>query len=162
MGTGTTALTRRPTEQEVVALWRRHPKLGGLLTALEHEGDRVPVVPDDLKAVLPLLVKDAEADLAPMSDRQMDAELTAVTAALGIGMPQSEKTEWLAVAMITLEKYPGALAAEALHDAIETCSGLRGVLAHVKTYCEDYPAKMRTRLENLRRLVEISEGRYVS
>lgn len=92
-----------------------------------------------------------------MSDDQAEAELTAVMAALGTGLPQSEKTEWMATAMITLSQFPAALAAEALQDALTACEGVRGVLKHVRDYCEDYPERLRRRAERLAQLNFIAQ-----
>lgn len=115
----------------------------------------------DVKGVLPALVADAERQLAPLSDDHMQGELTAIVAGLGAGLPQAEKTEWIAAAMITLEKFPAELCREALHDALTACDGLRQVLRHVKDYCEDYPERLRHHLFRLRQLQAIAEGRPV-
>ncbi len=116
-------------------------------------------MPPEIRAVLPALVADAEEQLRPLSDDEMGAELTAVVATLGMGLPNAEKTEFMAAAMIALGQFPAELCREALHNSLTECDGLRKVLPFVKDYCEDYPARLRRRLDRLQRLQAHAEGR---
>lgn len=158
MGTGMTALDHRRMTQGNVALLRQDTRLLSLLTALEANDGRVPQVPEDLAAALPALVEDAELQIAPLSTDAMRAELTAIMGVMGAGLPQGEKTEFMVGGMIVLEQFPAELCREALHDALTECTGLRQVLAHVKTYCEDYPQRLRARLYRLQQLQSIADG----
>ena len=107
--------------------------------------------------MLPALVADVEAQLAPLSDNEMRVHLTGIMASLGTGIPQKEKTEWMGTAAIALSEYPAGLTREALQDAVTACESIRGVLKHVRDYCEHYPAALRTRLERLQQLQMIAE-----
>lgn len=117
-----------------------------------------PVVPEHVAKALPAIIADAEDQLAPMSDDQMDAEIAAVLSTIGVGIPQDEKTEFALGAGVHLSRYPAGLCAEALHEAVRQCDGLRGVIKFVDDYCEDYPKRMEARLEKLRRLHAIAKG----
>lgn len=157
MGTGTTALARHRTTPPNVALLQRDKRLASLLNGL---ASGVPVnVPEDIRQALPALVADAEAQLQPLSLEEMQGELTGLIAMMGAGVPQQEKTEFMAGAMIVLERFPAGLAREALHDALTEVDSLRKVLPHVKAYCEDYPDRFRRRLERLQDLHAHAEGR---
>lgn len=155
---GTTALAQR-TDLAKGAQLQRDERLVTLLNALETGVDPPPMVPDDIRANLPALIADMESQLLPLSGDDMQAELTAIVAAMGMGAPQTEKTEFMATAMIVLEKYPAALCREALHEALSAVDSLRKVLSFVADYCEDYPEKMRRRLSRLLDLHNYAEGR---
>jgi hypothetical protein len=158
MGTGMTALDHRRMTQANVALLRQDTRLLSLLTALEADDGRVPQVPPDLAAALPALVADAELQLEPLSVDDMRAELTAIMGVMGAGLPQNEKKEFMIGGFVVLEQFPAALCREALHDALTECTSLRQVLNHVKTYCEDYPQRMRNRFHRLQQLQAIVDG----
>lgn len=157
MGTGTTALARQATTPANVARLRRDMRLASLLNGLE-SGEAVKV-PEDIRAALPALVEDAEMQLAPLDPDSLQAELTAVVAVFGMGLPNAEKTEFMATAMITLDRFPAGLAREALHESLTDVDALRKVLPFVKDYCEDYPDRMRRRVDRLRDLLAHAEGR---
>lgn len=159
MGTALTTSPPPPLDPRSVARWRQDPRLAALLNALALDDGRTPRVPEDLAAVLPALVDDQRDRIAPLSDDAMEAELIAVMASLGTGIPQAEKTEWLASAMIQLGRFPAELCREALHEAVMTCESLRQVLKFVKDYCEEYPERDRRRLHLLEQLQMIAEGR---
>jgi dissimilatory sulfite reductase (desulfoviridin) alpha/beta subunit len=116
------------------------------------------VVPVDIAAALPMLIRDAQQQCAPMDDEALMASLTAVVAAIGMGLPQSEKREWMTVAAVECCQFPARLCQEALRDATTACDSLRQVLKHVRTYCEDYPQRMRARLDRLETLLAIARG----
>lgn len=117
-----------------------------------------PVVPADVAEALPAIIADAEEQLQPMDEQQMDTELMALLAVLGVGVPQDEKTEFVLGASVHLSRYPAKLCAEALHEAVRNRESLRTVIGFVDAYCEDYPKRMNARLERLRRLDAIAKG----
>lgn len=116
-------------------------------------------VPADIRRALPALIADAERKVAPLSPEEMEGELIAIVAAMGGGAPQAEKKEFMVTAMVVLEQFPAGLAREALHDALTAVDSFRKVLPHVKSYCEDYPDRMRRRLHRLQDLRAHAEGR---
>jgi hypothetical protein len=116
-------------------------------------------VPADIRTALPALIAAAQDDVAPLRDEDASSEVTAVVAAMGAGVPQAEKTEFMVTAMIVLGQFPAGLAREALHDALTSVDSLRKVLPHVRSYCEDYPDRMRRRVERLQSLQARAEGR---
>jgi hypothetical protein len=116
-------------------------------------------VPPDVAAALPALIDDTVSSLAPLPDEQMMAQLVAVAAALAMGLPQNEKREWMSVAAVELSQFPAGLCSEGLRDATTSCDSLRQVLKHVRDYCEDYPQRMRGRLDRLETLAAIANGR---
>jgi hypothetical protein len=128
------------------------------LNALDTGAALPAKIPEDIRRGLPALVAEAEAQLEPLTGDALQAELTGLVAAMGMGLPQAEKTEFMAAAMVLLEKFPAGLCREALHDSIEQCDSLRKVIPHIKAYCEDYPDRMRRRLERLQNLQSFASG----
>lgn len=112
-----------------------------------------------MAAALPSLIDEAAAQLQPMSDDEIFAKLTALLATIGVGLPQTEKTEWLAATCIVVSTYPAALASEALDKALTGITSIRELTKFVDDYCGQYPAIMKRRHAGLVRLQAIAEGR---
>ncbi|MES2903250.1 MAG: hypothetical protein V4696_03610 [Pseudomonadota bacterium] len=105
---------------------------------------------------MPALVDDARTKLAPLSDDVLVDECTGVAGTIGLGASQSEKTEWITMAVVHLGRFPGSLVREALREAPIECERLNQVVKFVATYCEDYPARMQTRLARLEQLDQMA------
>jgi hypothetical protein len=131
--------------------------LVSLLARLGNDSGTEPAVPAEIAAVLPDLVKAAREDFNPLDDDSLIGELTAVVAAIGIGVSQNEKREWITVATLHLSQFPAGLCREGLHEAVLNCERLPQVIKFVSAYCEDYPQRMSTRLQRLEQLLAIAE-----
>jgi hypothetical protein len=94
-----------------------------------------------------------------MDDESTQFELAAVMAALGMGLPQSEKEEFMTAAHILLGQFPAGLAREALHESLTNVDSLRKVLPFVKAYCEDYPQRLARHRDRLVALQAHVQGR---
>lgn len=122
--------------------------------------ERTPVIPADIAKVLPALIAEADAAMAPLGDEELMHECTAVTALIGVGDSQSEKTEWIATAILQLSRFPAGLVREALADAPLKCVRLKEVLKFVVEYCEDYPNRMKTRRDRLVQLDKMAKEQH--
>lgn len=157
MAEGQTSLVPHQSDQVIVAQLRQDPRLAGLLNVLASADERTPRIPDDIAAALPALIAESWSRIAPLSDGELNDELTGVAGAIGLGSSQREKVEWIAMATITLSRLPGSLVREALREVITRHDRLNPVIKFVTEYCGEYPSKLARRHHRLEQLLNISK-----
>jgi len=114
-------------------------------------------LPASLPAALPAIIADAAAAVAPADENALRVALTrTLSSGMGGPMPEGEREQWILSLMDDMRDIPGDLALEAIRKARGACTRAAEVYPFIVAYVEDYPARLRRRLQRLVRLAEVA------
>jgi len=104
-----------------------------------------------------MIVASAAAAAAPADPDLLSYELTRLlTNGMGGPMPEKERQEFLIGIADDMRDIPAALALEAVRQARKNCTRAAEVLPFITRYVEDYPYRIRRRLQRLLTLAEVA------
>jgi len=106
--------------------------------------------------MLPLLIFDAEASLAPAKPADITPALTRTLTILGGVLGQEDRTAWQVAAAAEFMDLPGDLVIDGLGEARQNCRRISEVVFFVFDYAKRTARRRRERLDSLLKLAELA------